>query len=147
MNSQRSRTLKTPRINRWVNRRLNPDFDNPKTASVPAMIILSAAGASSCAVLLLYHLSALNFLGLQVLMRQMGKIFLPGSQGISPVQGYLGSDAGIFVAYFLIFAGWWILGLQAPFLTLDRLPHFVAVVHILHIILAWQLFFPWLTVG
>lgn len=132
-------SLRRSRLSRWLDQRFNPGLDL-KTAHLPAMVIFGAAGASSCATLLLYQLTAINFIGLQSLMLNLGKTFLPGSQGSLPVQGYLGTDAGIFIAYFLIFTVWWVLGLQIPFLTLDRLPHFVALVYIVHIILAWQLF-------
>ncbi|MGG6267137.1 hypothetical protein ACQ4M3_13295 [Leptolyngbya sp. AN03gr2] len=129
----------------WLTYRFNPDLQEIPDSYNPAVGVITAAGVSAVTVAILYQLTIVNAFGVfQPLMQMIGSILVPGSQGITPASGYLGEIAGIFSSYFLVFVLWWVAGFRLPFVTLDRLPLFVAVVYAAHAVLAWQLFFPWL---
>lgn len=127
--------------------KFNPDLSDPTVADLPARSIFSAAGLSATLTLVLYQLAQINAFGVESLLQEIGKVLIPGSQGVDPTKGYLGSDAGIFAVYFIVFIVWWLSDLNLPFLTIDRLPQFVIGIHILHALLAWQLFSPWIAIG
>jgi len=133
-------------IRQWIAYRLNPNLhDLTVDAYNPAVGVITAAGVSAVMVTIFYQLATVNAFGVfKPIMQSIGALLVPGSQGSDPNQGYLGEVAGVFASYFLVFIFWWILGLRLPIVTLNRLPMFVVVAYVLHIVLAWQLFFPWL---
>lgn len=134
---------------RWIDRlshRFAPNLHDATEPHLPAVRILVAAAISAVVTSLFYHLATVNAFGVfRPLMLGLGGFAIPGSQGGEPSAGYLGISAGVCASYFLTLVLGWVVDLRLSIVTIERLPAFVAIAYAFHAVLAWQLFYPWLS--